>query len=328
MATSSEDPPSLVGLRRSFAAVTDAVAAVTAGPAAPTFSAHEQRVVNRYGGNEFEARMKAFPDGYHNLGFWEHRGVRRADASRTLIFETARRLGASPGDSLLDVGAGVGYGTIEVAEELSCGRTVGIDLTPDNVAHARMVAARRRGERISFETMSATRLDFADASFDRILAVDCAVHFDTRETFLAEALRVLKPGGTLAIADTVISESAWRRVWRPITRALLSTWCVPAANVYGLEGYRARLTRTGFVGVSAESIGARTLAPACDYFMSREQCRRSARIDGAAEAVKTALVFAVMKLAFRLRLIDYGLFVAVKPAGAGAQGTEATTRER
>ena len=112
-------------------------------------------------------------------------------------------LNPAPADRILDLGCGTGVLTRMIGDELDAslgGESVGID------AAARMIAVARKkraGPTCRFEVMAAENLDFADGQFDAVVSSLFFHHvpLDLKEKALAEAHRVLKPGGRLVVAD-------------------------------------------------------------------------------------------------------------------------------
>ena len=114
-------------------------------------------------------------------------------------------------EQVLDLGCGRGAVLNAVAKRLTTGQVTGVDLwrsidQSGNSPDATLANARAEGvaERIRLETGDLRKLPFPDASFDVVVS-SLAIHNipkdEDRATAIREAMRVLRPGGRLVIAD-------------------------------------------------------------------------------------------------------------------------------
>jgi ubiquinone/menaquinone biosynthesis C-methylase UbiE len=106
-----------------------------------------------------------------------------------------------PGMRLLDVGCGPGSITRGLAERLAPGQVVGLDLSKEALDGARRDAAARGLENLEYEEGSVYQLPFTDASFDVVYAHQVLQHLRERESAVREMLRVVRPGGLVAVRE-------------------------------------------------------------------------------------------------------------------------------
>jgi SAM-dependent methyltransferase len=114
------------------------------------------------------------------------------------------RLGLTPGDRVLDMGCGAGRHAFEMFRR--GGDVVAFDQDGDELAGVLEIfgAMRENGEvpagaEADIKQGDALALPFADEEFDRIVAAEVLEHIPDDEQAIAELVRVLRPGGTIAV---------------------------------------------------------------------------------------------------------------------------------
>lgn len=190
--------------------------------------------------------------------FWE--------ASENLTDKFCRDARIDDGQRILDVGCGFGGTIAWINQRHQRVSLHGLNLDYRQLERAQSSVQPRTSNRIEWVNGNAVTLPYADSSFDRVLALECAFHFSSRKKFLSEVQRVLKPGGLLFLSDFVCASLV------TLHCALLRLPFLERNNFFGrfnfisIRRYRAYAQQLGF-RMQEEDISRHTL-PTYPYLKS------------------------------------------------------------
>jgi len=171
-------------------------------------------------------------------------GMIMVQSSRVARFEARDRildaLALTGDERVLDVGSGTGLMLIGVAKKLKSGRVTGLDLSGDSEIakeNAKLEGVADKAQRI--DTLETPKFVYPDNHYDVVvsmLALHNAGDFETREQLIREMVRVLKPGGRVAIYD-VLRTGEYAEILRAAGAQTVELspvtwpWCLPTRTV-------------------------------------------------------------------------------------------------
>jgi arsenite methyltransferase len=148
----------------------------------------------------------------------------------------------APGDRVLDLGSGSGADAFCAAALVGeQGLVVGVDFTDAQLEIATRSAERHSIANVRFVEASIDRLPFPDASFDAVISNGVVNLSPVKHRVFAEAARVLRPGGSLAISDIVSAAPL-----KETTRRNTELWAACIAGAIPVSAYLDALADAGF----------------------------------------------------------------------------------
>ena len=146
-----------------------------------------------------------------------------------------------PGEAVLDLGSGSGTDVFCAAVLVGeSGRVVGVDITDDQLDKAARLRDTRGLPQVQFVEAHIEELPFDDASFDAVVSNGVINLSPAKDRVFAEAARVLRPGGRLAIADIVSGRALKER-----TRRNVELWAACIAGAIPRSDYLEAIEAQG-----------------------------------------------------------------------------------
>jgi len=154
----------------------------------------------------------------------------------------------APGEVVLDLGSGGGIDVLLSARRVGpAGKAYGLDMTDDMLTLARRNAEDAGITNVEFLKGQIERIPLPDESIDVIIS-NCVINLSgDKRRVLAEAFRVLKPGGRFAVSDVVV-----RGELPPAVRQNMESWVGCVAGALEEQEFLDLLASAGFEQPSIE----------------------------------------------------------------------------
>jgi arsenite methyltransferase len=153
-----------------------------------------------------------------------------------------------PGEVVLDLGSGGGIDVLLSAQRVGpTGKAYGLDMTDEMLALARENQRKAGVSNVEFLKGAIEAIPLPDDTVDVIIS-NCVINLSAdKDRVLAEAFRVLKPGGRFAVSDVVVRGEVPQAIRRSV-----ELWIGCVAGALEESEYREKLAKAGFEDVDLE----------------------------------------------------------------------------
>lgn len=179
-----------------------------------------------------------------HFGYWDAHTRSHADSLLAMNRVLAEAVGVQPGQRILDAGCGVGGSACWLAASYEV-EVVGITPVASQIARARRNAAERGlAGRVTFAQQDYTQTELAGGSFDVVWAMESVCHAPDKRLFLAEARRLLRPGGRLGMVEYMRGSRPYAPADEALLASWLSGWAIP--DIATGDEFRVWAAESGF----------------------------------------------------------------------------------
>jgi cyclopropane fatty-acyl-phospholipid synthase-like methyltransferase len=181
-----------------------------------------------------------------NYGLWQTGTKNLTDAFKNINDQVIVLAGINEQHQVLDAGCGIGGSSTYIAAHTKC-KVVGITLNAQQKLDAEKNALSRQvGDQCSFYVMNYCQTTFEAASFDTIFAIESSCHATEKKDFLAEAFRLLKPGGRLVVMD-YFKEPELNQKQHHFLQIWLHAWAIK--DIDSIGDFCRKANEVGFTAV-------------------------------------------------------------------------------
>ena len=171
-----------------------------------------------------------------------------------------------PGEVVLDLGSGGGIDVLLSARRVGpAGKAYGLDMTEEMLALARENQHKAGVDNVEFLKGEIENIPLPDNSVDVIIS-NCVINLSAdKDRVFAEALRVLKPGGRLAVSDIVVCGEMPADIRRSV-----ELWAGCVAGALEESAYRRKLAHAGFDHIELEPTRVYSAAQAAEFLKNAD----------------------------------------------------------
>ena len=277
-----------------------------------TFRRKEKDIVNLYDSLSDLMRLATGGD-MLNFGYWDEKTITPLEAQKKMCNIFGKKAQLKTNQHIVDVGSGISSPAIQWSLEyspvnLSC-ININFNQLLSSINNVNQSVPTNDSQNFNFVNATATTLPFEKESIDRVLSLEAAQHFKPLKNFIAEAFRILRKNGTLALAIPVMTEN--HTVSKMKLGTLSLTW---SSEHYSKEFVESNLKQVGFSNIDLQKIGSNVYEPLANFYIANRNSIKNKILKFYPTYVEKILFKSLnkMKEVSEKKIIDYILISCIK----------------